>query len=90
MTQPKQKQKMEMGICGKCGSDDVNYGTMIPEGEGLYYEMDCNQCGAWMHEWYSMTYDGTDVMVEDDEDHFASVEYLLEGDTILDERSKDD
>ncbi len=92
MTQPKQKQKMEMGICGKCGSDDVNYGVMIPEGEGLYYEMDCGQCGAWMHEWYSMTYDGTDVMVEEEEDdgQFASVEYLQEGDTILDERSKDD
>ena len=80
--------KMREGICGKCGSEDIEYGTMIPEGEGLYYESQCNDCGAFMHEWYEMKYDGTDVMLEDDEDQFASVEYLQEGDVILDERSK--
>ncbi len=82
--------KMREGICGKCGSEDIEYGTMIPEGEGLYQESTCNECGACMHEWYEMKYDGTDVMLEDDEDQFASVEYLQEGDVILDERSKDD
>ena len=82
--------KMREGVCGKCGSEDIEYGTMIPEGEGLYYESQCNDCGAFMHEWYEMKYEGTDVMLEDDEDQFASVEYLQEGDVILDERSKDD
>ena len=82
--------KMREGVCGKCGSEDIEYGTMIPEGEGLYYESQCNDCGAYMHEWYEMKYEGTDVMLEDDEDQFASVEYLQEGDVILDERSKDD
>ena len=82
--------KMREGVCGKCGSEDIEYGTMIPEGEGLYYESQCNECGAFMHEWYEMKYEGTDVMLEDDEDQFASVEYLQEGDVILDERSKDD
>ena len=78
--------KMREGVCGKCGSEDIEYGTMIPEGEGLYYESQCNDCGAFMHEWYEMKYEGTDVMLEDDEDQFASVEYLQEGDVILDER----
>jgi hypothetical protein len=78
--------KMREGICGKCGSEDIEYGTMIPEGEGLYYESQCNDCGAFMHEWYEMKYEGTDVMLEDDEDQYASVEYLQEGDVILDER----
>ena len=80
--------KMREGICGKCGSEDIEYGTMIPEGEGLYYESQCNDCGAFMHEWYEMKYEGTDVMLEDDEDQFASVEYLQEGDVILDERKE--
>ena len=79
---------MREGICGKCGSEDIEYGTMIPEGEGLYYESQCNDCGAFMHEWYEMKYEGTDVMLEDDEDQFASVEYLQEGDVILDERKE--
>ena len=79
--------KMREGVCGKCGSEDIEYGTMIPEGEGLYYESQCNECGAFMHEWYEMKYEGTDVMLEDDEDQFASVEYLQEGDVILDERN---
>ncbi len=61
---------------------------MIPEGEGLYYESECNECGAFMHEWYEMKYEGTDVMLEDDEEQFASVEYLQEGDEILDDREK--
>tara|TARA_Y100000004_G_scaffold173890_1_gene212150 strand:+ start:445 stop:702 length:258 start_codon:yes stop_codon:yes gene_type:complete len=78
--------KMREGVCGKCGSEDIEYGTMIPEGEGLYYESQCNDCGAFMHEWYEMKYEGTDVMLEDDEDQFASVEYLQEGDVILNER----
>ena len=78
--------KMREGICGKCGSEDIEYGTMIPEGEGLYYESQCNDCGAFMHEWYEMKYEGTDVMLEDDEGQFASVEYLQEGDVILNER----
>ena len=76
------------GICGKCGSDDLEYGAMIPEGHGCYYETTCNTCGVYMHEWYEMKFDGTDVMCEDDE--FATIEYLQEGDTILNERSKDD
>ena len=76
--------KMREGICGKCGSEDIEYGAMIPEGEGLYYESECNECGAFMHEWYEMKYDGTDVMVEDDDG--MEVQYLTEGDTILDGR----
>jgi len=54
----------------------------------MYYEMDCNDCGACMHEWYELKYTGTDVMLEDDEG--GEIEYLNEGDIILDERSKDD
>lgn len=81
-------QKLQMGMCGKCGSDDVNYGTMIPEGESVYYEMDCNECGACMHEWYQMKFDGVDVMCEDEE--HASIEYLQEGDTILNDRTKEE
>ena len=81
------KQKVEMGRCAKCGSDDVNYGNMEPDGESLYYEMDCNQCGAWMHEWYKLEFDGIDVMIEDTDVGFADVEYLKPGDTVLDEMS---
>tara|TARA_Y100001972_G_scaffold114007_1_gene149253 strand:+ start:908 stop:1168 length:261 start_codon:yes stop_codon:yes gene_type:complete len=82
----KAKTKMFEGVCGKCGSEDIDYGTLIPEGESLYYESQCNECGVFMHEWYDLTYSGTDVMIEDDEDKFASVEYLQEGDVILNER----
>ena len=80
--------KAGMGICGKCGSDNVDYGSMIPEGEGCYYEMECKDCGVYMHEWYRMEFDGVDVMCEDD--FHATIEFLQEGDTILDERGEDD
>ena len=85
---PKSNTKVTQGVCGKCGSEDLEYGSMEVDHESVYYEMECNDCGAWMHEWYDLTYSGTDVMLEDDEDKFASVEYLQEGDTILDERKE--
>ena len=79
--------KMREGVCGKCGSEDIEYGAMEPDGESIYYESECNSCGAFMHEWYLLKYDGTDVMCEDEE--HASIEYLQEGDVILNDRTKE-
>ena len=82
------KQTAEVGKCGKCGSDDVHYGhSEFADGDSLYYEMDCGDCGASMHEWYELKFVGTDVMIEDDEG--GQIEYLNEGDVILDERGEE-
>ena len=81
-------QKVDQGMCAKCGSTDVDYGHMELDAESVYYEMSCNDCGVSMHEWYDLTYSGTDVMSEDDDG--GEIEFLQEGDTILDERGKDD
>ena len=79
---------VEQGRCAKCGSDNVDYGSSELDGEGIYYEMACVDCGVDMHEYYSLTFEGIDVL--NPEGDYATIEYLPEGDEILDERETEE
>ena len=54
------------GICGKCGSEDIDYGGSEIVDDSLSYLFHCNKCGADGTEWYDLTYSET-IMEEDDE-----------------------
>ena len=72
--------------CPKCGSADLNYGESELSGESIYYEADCKECGAMLHEWYDLKFSGMDLMMEKDGTH--EVIYFDEGDTILNDREQ--
>lgn len=42
------------GICPKCGSD-LDYGSLIPDGMDIYYEVECPQCDFVGKEWYDLS-----------------------------------
>lgn len=46
----------EAGKCPYCGSQDINYGTMYPDGEMVYYDCICIKCNQDFREWYVMEY----------------------------------
>ena len=47
------------GECGKCGSEDIDYGSSEIVDDSLSYEFHCNACGADGKEWYDITYSET-------------------------------
>ena len=49
----------EVGKCGNCGSEDIEYGDLNCEGEAIYYEYVCNKCEKEGQEWYETTYSET-------------------------------
>jgi len=48
----------EQGKCPKCESDDLDYGSLEPVDEGLYYPYTCNGCGFEGKEWYNLHFVG--------------------------------
>jgi len=80
--------KVEVGSCPKCGCHDLNYGEMeFVDGNAVYYEADCNDCGAVLHEWYTLEFDGCDVMADDTS---GEVKYTKPGEKLLNDRSEED
>jgi len=54
--------KMEecVGQCTKCGSTDIIYGVIEPEGEGACYPYECNECSHEGKEHFVLKYEGSD------------------------------
>lgn len=48
-----------LGMCPKCGSDNLEYGNTELEGNYLGYEFECRQCGCEGTEWYKLVYEET-------------------------------
>lgn len=47
------------GQCPYCNSNDLDYGAMEPEDDGLvYYPWKCNCCGGEGEEWYELNFIG--------------------------------
>lgn len=51
--------KIEQGICPKCGSDGLTYGTIVdvtPSLQAIYYPYTCDYCGFTGHEYYNLVF----------------------------------
>jgi hypothetical protein len=48
-----------VGKCPKCGSENVEYGTSLLEGDSLGYKMTCKDCNCEAIEWYNLSYSET-------------------------------
>ena len=57
MNQQKKRQ-ISRGICPNCGSDDLEYGAIEPEGEGIFYPYTCQGCGFDGDEYYDVSFTG--------------------------------
>lgn len=55
-----------IGKCPKCESEIIEYGSMELDGEELYYEFTCGNCGKSGKEWYSLNYEES-IIYGDDE-----------------------
>ena len=53
------------GVCPKCLNNNIEYGMMEPDGEHVYYEATCNDCGCTFKEWYFLEFEES----ISDEDH---------------------
>ena len=53
------KAKECKGECIHCGSEDIEYGSIIPAESGIYYPIVCNNCEGSSKEYYTLTYDET-------------------------------
>ena len=47
------------GVCSKCKSEDIEYGSSQIVGMSLGYEVSCNKCFANGWEWYGIEYHET-------------------------------
>jgi predicted nucleic-acid-binding Zn-ribbon protein len=51
-------KKSEIGICPKCGNQELNYsGSELCDNQ-MFYEVDCPTCKWLGQEWHTMTFDG--------------------------------
>ena len=48
-----------IGRCPQCGSEDIDYGAIVPEGEMIYYPATCMDCKVEFKEWYNVNYNET-------------------------------
>ena len=46
---------IEAGKCPKCGSEDLDYGVLEPEGQDIFYPVTC-KCGFKGKEYYKLTF----------------------------------
>lgn len=49
----------EEGKCAVCGGKNVQYGDSEVAEQSVYYEIDCDDCGACGREWYNLEYQDT-------------------------------
>ena len=52
------------GYCPFCGNTNLEYGAVNFEGSMLYFPWKCASCGREGEEWYSMTFEGHNVIDE--------------------------
>lgn len=46
------------GVCPVCESEQVSYGTLEPDDDGIFYPVTCDKCGATWHECYDIEFSG--------------------------------
>ena len=44
------------GKCPKCGSENLEYGSTVLDGESLGYKFECKDCNCQGTEWYNLEY----------------------------------
>lgn len=44
------------GVCPHCGSMNLVYGSIEPEGEMIYYPWTCEDCSHSDKEWYDIIF----------------------------------
>ena len=49
-------EKSERGVCPKCGSHNLDYENMEPDGECVYWEVYCRDCDWEGEEWYDLKF----------------------------------
>ena len=52
------EQRINQGICPQCGSDNLQYAAIEPEGEGIYYPYTCQNCDFSGEEYYDLSFAG--------------------------------
>ena len=80
------KRKVRQGNCPKCGADEIIYHGSEVQDESIFYEAECGQCDAMIHEHYNLKFSGMSLMVEKDGIH--KTHEMEVGDIILNERRK--
>jgi hypothetical protein len=53
------KSSKEQGHCANCDSENIDYGSIIPEDTFIGYPYECEDCKDRGIEWYSLTYSET-------------------------------
>ena len=61
-------EKENKGHCPVCGSRNLEYGNTELDGEYLYYEFTCNDCGTESIERYSLEYSTTTAWIDDEDE----------------------
>ena len=51
----------EEGICPKCASE-LEYGSLVPDGMDAYYEVNCIECEFIGKEYYTLKFDGHEII----------------------------
>lgn len=57
----------EPGICPVCGSEDLDYGVLIPYGNSISYPWTCNHCHAKGNEVYDLIFNQHENIVKEDD-----------------------
>ncbi len=57
-----------VGICPKCGSEDLDYGVIEVQDDMVYYPFTCSECGAEGKEWYDLDFIESTIDDEDEGD----------------------
>ena len=50
------KRTHEVGKCGYCKSENLDYSSMVPEDNMVHYEFLCLDCKSFGVEWYNLNY----------------------------------
>lgn len=47
----------EVNTCPKCGSDNLNYGSIdVVDGDSVYFPVECQECGLQYEEHHALTF----------------------------------
>lgn len=66
---PPPKDIGERGICPRCHSEEVDYGTVeFSMGDQMFYPVTCTACGVTYEEWYMLEFSGCENITEKEEE----------------------
>lgn len=57
----------EQGVCPKCGGGSLDYEAARFEDDMCYFPYTCEECGQEGEEWYSLDFQGHNIITEDGE-----------------------